>query len=838
MLNIAGLVKGYSEVAGSVCDLLPWFALVAPSVVVNSDGAFMVGYEYTGLDLESTSGEEWETAIDSVEMALRAFDDHFIVWTYIDKRRRRFTGPSDIPNAVAREAENAWRRSLDNGTLAEIRLFLYVSYQPFGGGLGFFDEVAAEASSQSIGWFSSIGRVLKGRLSRKTGIERLEGKSTTSLLAFEDKLSQFASTAGGLRLRRLFGDELVTSLANRVNIASPRASTLKNGVGPCYLSTLLPVDTMRRQPGGVLSFDGAQRTRYCAALSVKGYPGYVSSQHVEGLMTMPVEFTLVQMFRFIDREKGKQFIEAAESHYRSNVKGPLVQLAERFTDTPSDKVNLGQLQLADDASEALTNLTVEQRDVGYHAMAVLGFGDTAEEAITATKMLSAPLSTAGYGLVREELALVPTFCMNFPGAADAPLRTTLVNTGNLADLMAVRSYHIGDSENRHLTLERGVHSPPLCLLPTSGDVPEQFNLHVGDVGHYMVVGPTGAGKTTLMSLLQIMWTRYWPCRIIVLDKDRSCYIPIRSLGGTYIDLRQESTTRAAMNPLLGAGDPAKRQRVSAWIQFAMRSFSTEELSATNISEIDHAVNLMAEGSPAHMRLTELHNYLSNAELKARLRPWMEGSSLGYLFDHVNDDFRISPVTAIDVGNLLSEENRSIAPAIMAHLFNVIEDQINDTRQPTLIYLEEAWYMLRDPVFEAKFLDWLRTMRKRNTCVGIATQGVGDIRNSGIKDALNENMPTRIFLPNDKAWANAEVYQGFLGLRPDQIDVIRMARRKRDYYVVQGSKARLLDVNLPPRVLALTRSDGAARSAFLRWEQSGDPNWVERYVDEITGTSAS
>jgi type IV secretion system protein VirB4 len=50
--------------------------------------------------------------------------------------------------------------------------------------------------------------------------------------------------------------------------------------------------------------------------------------------------------------------------------------------------------------------------------------------------------------------------------------------------------------------ERDEHfAPPLLFGKTEGSTPFRFSLHVGDVGHTLIVGPTGAGKSVLLALM-------------------------------------------------------------------------------------------------------------------------------------------------------------------------------------------------------------------------------------------------------------------------------------------------------------------------------------------------
>jgi hypothetical protein len=58
--------------------------------------------------------------------------------------------------------------------------------------------------------------------------------------------------------------------------------------------------------------------------------------------------------------------------------------------------------------------------------------------------------------------------------------------------------------------ERDEHfaRPRSSMRKTEGSTPFRFSLHVGDVGHTLIVGPTGAGKSVLLALMALQFRRY------------------------------------------------------------------------------------------------------------------------------------------------------------------------------------------------------------------------------------------------------------------------------------------------------------------------------------------
>ena len=55
-------------------------------------------------------------------------------------------------------------------------------------------------------------------------------------------------------------------------------------------------------------------------------------------------------------------------------------------------------------------------------------------------------------------------------------------------------------------------------------------------------------------------------------------------------------------------------------------------------------------------------------------------------------------------------------------------------------------MLGHPAFREKIREWLKTMRKANCFVFMATQSLSDASRSGILDVIAESLPPRFICP--------------------------------------------------------------------------------------------
>jgi len=85
--------------------------------------------------------------------------------------------------------------------------------------------------------------------------------------------------------------------------------------------------------------------------------------------------------------------------------------------------------------------------------------------------------------------------------------------------MPLSAIWAGNMENQHLKEVTGVGSPHM-ICNTTGDTAFRFNLNVGDVGHTLLLGPTGAGKSIFLVLLVIQWLRYPRAQVVIFDKGR------------------------------------------------------------------------------------------------------------------------------------------------------------------------------------------------------------------------------------------------------------------------------------------------------------------------------
>jgi type IV secretion system protein VirB4 len=129
------------------------------------------------------------------------------------------------------------------------------------------------------------------------------------------------------------------------------------------------------------------------------------------------------------------------------------------------------------------------------------------------------------------------------------------------------------------------------------------------------------------------------------------------------------------------------------------------------------------------------------------------------------------------------------------------------------------------------------MRRKNAVVVMATQQLADFADSKIAPVILDNCPTKIFLPNAEVRSSRDVY-GRLGLKVGtldapldrELDLLRYATPKMQYYVVSQLGRRLIDLGLGPAALAFTGVNGneertLANKVMLEYPEAWRAEWL-------------
>lgn len=799
-------------------ELVPWMVLITNRLVLNKDGSLMAVYVYDGIDLEGRVQEEVESSVKRLETAMRVLNARVTIWSHMERRQDKEVAGAIPQNPFGALLAREQVKSLLSTRSYRNRHYLTIMLSPKTQADRFFG-LFAELNRSGLGVVASLAEAVKLSMSGSSRFAYEAREMSQYANELERMLEQFTAGLGELGIKRLAGDELRGRLHEHLTpTEAPRRLKLDESA---YLDTALGGSRMFVQTDGVW-FEG-QKSRYMATLTVKVWPDDSTPGILDALLAVDAELTVSQCYRVLDYEAAKKYLQEVRRHNLNMRKGLLTLALEEFTKRESDNVNNDRERAAADADQALDSLA-ENGSAGWFNLTILVWADTTQRLEESVQAVYKRLQAKDFVLMRESIHAVSAWAGTLPGQWAEIERWVFFFGQNMCDLMFLRALKSGELTNRHLSEQAGRQMPALATFKTRHLTNYHFNFHNGDLGHFLVVGPTRSGKSSLLNFLMAKWRQYEPSRLIIFDKDWSCRIPTGLMDGKHLDLGRE---RVRINPLLQLDDENDLTWAAQWLEGLIAS-KGYRVTSDDTKHIWSAIEGVSKLPVGTRKLASVAFQLPR-HLVVELEPWINGGPLASFFDHKDDDFTISDHTTMEMGQIM--EQPAAARAFLDYAFHRIQKLLDG--RPTLIYIEEAWFMLEDEHFVRRLNNWLRTLAKRNAIIGMATQSLMELSSSSIFSVIVDSIPTKIYLPNREALQQRDLYRDKLGLNEGQINLIASATQKRDYILVNRNTTRVLESVFSPAAMAIIRSDIKAQEVFTRHQNSNQPTWRENYVAEVT-----
>jgi type IV secretion system protein VirB4 len=750
----------YRRRPSALADHLPWAALVAPGVVLNKDGSFTTAFRFRGPDLESSTEDELMAVRARLNNTLKRLGTGWCL--HVEARRR----PADAYPESGFEVDAPWlvdaeRRSLfESSELAfETDFRAAVTWLP-----------PADETRRLERWL--FDGLAQSNRDWRGALEAFQRQANGLLDLLSDALPEAAP---------LSDSDLLAWLHACV---SPSVQPIDPGETPVFLDAVLADAPLA---AGIAPRLG---DAWLKIVSVRGLPSATRPGLLDALGALPFACRWTARWIALDKADAEREIIKLRKRWFAKRKGVMVLLREAITKEEVPLLDTDAASKTEECDGALEALGAEACAYGYLTLTVTVLDTDSEAVAEKARAVEAALNAQGLIAKVEDLNAVEAWLGSLPGEPYADVRRPMVSTLNLADLLPVSAVWAGPARDAELD------GPPLAVARTTGSTPFRLVLHVGDVGHAMVVGPTGSGKSALLSFLALQWFRYPGARVVFFDKGRSARAATLSAGGVWRAL--EPGAPFALQPLARVDHEAECAWAAEWIGETVRLAGLEPTPRIR-EEIWAALRTLADAPVTQRTLTVFCALVQDKAVAAGLEPLTLKGPHGALLDGAAEGLEPSAFDTFELETLMGTPS-AVAPVLSA-LFHHLERSFDG--RPTLLVLDEAWLFLGETSFAAKIREWLKTLRKKRVAVVFATQSLDDIAASSIAASLIESCPTQVFLPNPRALepSSAELYRGF-GLNRRQLELLAFATPKRAYYWRQPGGRRLFDLKLSGVALAL------------------------------------
>jgi type IV secretion/conjugal transfer VirB4 family ATPase len=803
-----------------LADLLLYDSLVDDGILLLEDGGMLAGWKFRGPDLGSATHAEMAVLSARLGAILRLGSGWMVQCDSIRAYAPGYPEGQRFPDSISRIIDDERRQQfMAEGAHFESDYYLTLTYLP---------PVAREEKVK--GW------MFEGMKGKKGNASRILEQTKARITAFEDVFkSLFAVTRLKTVAERdatgntVVYDELLRYVHRSVTWED---HPIRRPDFPVYLSDMLATEDF---VGGLTPRIGRKHLRVVA---IDGFPKSSVPGILVALDTLPIEYRWNTRAILLDPEEARSLLDKVRKKWRSKMRG----LKDQIMQTQTGPVNLHAQQMSFDAEEAMSVAAAGDVLFAQYTTNVICTDADESKVEEAVGLVVKTIQNLGFAARVEDVNSVEAWIGSLPGDGYRNVRRVVLHTLNLADLLPISAVWAGNKESPCPFYP--AKSPPLLYAATTGFTPFRFNLHYGDVGHSLMVGPPGSGKSTFLGFLIAQFFRYPNPQVFAFDKGYSLEVLTRACGGEFYDLGAEKRS-LSFYPLADLREDNDVAWSAGWLE-KLCALSGLAVTPAQRNAIADGIKLL-RAAPSRT-LTDFVATVQERDVRASLEPYTLSGPLGRLLDADKDGLRDSRFMVFEMENLMKYGDGSsrATVAVLLYLFRRIQKKLDG--RPTLIVLDEAWVYLRDELFREYLRDWLKTLRKLNAVVVLATQNLSDIFNSGICDVVMEACPTKILLANAEA-ANAQsrrLYEA-AGLNEREIEIVQNATPKRQYYVVSPEGRRLISLGLGEVALSFVsvnspeerkKVDELAAAYPRTWQaewlrQRGRPDWAD-WWREIEG----
>lgn len=779
----------FRKQAKGFVDHLQPAAMLSEHVMVLKSGALMTAFAYAGKDVESATTYEINRTAQLSNNVLSRLGSGWC--SYHDAVRRKTDSylpqVHNFPDPVSQAIEDERREFYEGkGTPYESYYVMTLIWMP---------------PSERAGRISEMMVSTDGVKSSQTVADRHLIQFNNTVENIESQLSTIVDMRQLGEIHTLEENGQTTVTHELLEFLSFCTSGVHHPVvlpkRPMYLDSLI---------GGYDFYGGMPPMvgeNYIQTVVIEGFPTESYPTMLAGLDELPINYRWSNRFIYLDGTEASAELGKYRRKWEQKVRG----FKDQIYNEQKGPINRDADNMTNDADEALAEASSGLVAYGFFTSVVVIYDTDAEDVQKWAKEVRRMINNRGFVARIETINANEAFIGSIPGHVDYNVRRPLISTDNLSDIIPLNAIWAGSLYNPCPLYPPS--SPALMQVSSRGSTSYRLNIHVGDVGHTAVLGPTGAGKSVLLTMLMAQSLRYPDAQIFAFDKGLSAYSLCRGVSGNHYDIGDDEQP-LCFQPLSLIDSDSYLGWAAEWIE-SLVTLQGLVLGPEKRKAIHNAL-LQLRVSPTRS-LTEFNASVQDMEIREALEPYTISGPLGELLDAERDDFSSSNFSVFEIEELMGRGDKFLLPVI-TYLFKRIEMQLDG--RPSYLYIDEAWIVLQHPVFREKIKEWLKVLRKANCSVVLATQSLSDLSSSGIADVILESCPTKILLPNPSAGSEVSrhFYSDLLGLNDAQIEIISLATQKQHYYYTSPIGDRLFELSLGRTALKYCAVSGRAAKAEI------------------------
>jgi type IV secretion system protein VirB4 len=178
-----------------------------------------------------------------------------------------------------------------------------------------------------------------------------------------------------------------------------------------------------------------------------------------------------------------------------------------------------------------------------------------------------------------------------------------------------------------------------------------------------------------------------------------------------------------------------------------------------------------------------------------LDEWTGEGRLASYFDHVEDTLTIAHFQTFDFEGLGMPEILEPLLFYILHRANVAIYDRSQHSTPKLFIFDEAWRFFRNETTRSYITEALKTWRKRNAVMILATQSSEDLVRDKMLATVAESCFTKCFLANPGI--DPAVYRQIFHLNATEVELVSRLIPKQEFLLKRPDSAKVLNLYVDP-----------------------------------------
>ena len=513
-------------------------------------------------------------------------------------------------------------------------------------------------------------------------------------------------------------------ILNPISKPTPKARNTQGA----QLKELLSSDGIHfTKEEGIIKYFSGGKEKYALTMGIRNSGDYMDENMVSSLLAIDCELTVLHNIHPLFKPKARMI---------------LIQQQKMASVTSFSGDVIDQYS---EALAAIEDSDADHQSLVEYSMSFILRGDSLKEIEFGESEIQRICRLFSVTPVRENWIAQATFFNQFPGY----------------DMCGRTYYYLSRVVSLAVSFEQLSTGLPrsdwgegaITVFRTMSGSPYRFQFHISAaesaVAHCCIVGPTGQGKTTLLTFLAGQAMRHEDLKVYFFDRHRGAEIFTHMVKGNYVGFSGERKN-VSLNPFDTRDTSSNRAFLRNWLKaitMANDALSEREAARAVTTAFDYL-------KPEERVLTNLYKscFSPTGTMRRELYRWVNPDQYGNVFNSEHDslDLTTKRFVAFDFTEIFDDD--TLAAASISYIMHRIHAESTETGNPALVMIDETAPMLKHEMFRDAFIKGLQEGRKKRQAYLCAFQSpsIMDSIGGGVGEAIRQQCKTMIFFRNTQA----------------------------------------------------------------------------------------